>query len=117
MNEKKPYRLYAMTVGQAQMEEAAKRRFHRLTPGYILVYDQEEGPEQAVEIDREQLCRLTEMDKAWLMDCARILISHALEQRQEERALRLEELVAKLETEWQVEAAKGRRKEGAGCED
>ena len=51
MNEKKPYRLYAMTVGQAQMEEAAKRRFHRLTPGYILVYDQEEGPEQA-EIGR-----------------------------------------------------------------
>lgn len=70
MKEKKQvvYLLSAMRPTKGNIAEARKRRFQRITPDYVLVYDGE-IPKNAVEIKADDLSELSTQDMNWLQRC------------------------------------------------
>lgn len=110
---KKPavYRLYAAKVAEETAEKAARNRFHRLTPGYILLYTCRKPGKPWVEVEGYDLHRLTKADETWLWDCAFALTAEAMERRKGEANEALAELVDRFEKALEAEAEREERGE------
>ena len=106
------YRLYALRPVQENIARAAAMRFQRMTPGYILVYAPKPPDGEAVEVESEEIHRLSRRDQAWLYDCTALLMRERLEQRDQETRLRLNDLVAQLELALEEEAPESAKKGG-----
>ena len=74
-NQEKIYRLYALTITQESVEIAMMERFSRIAPGYILIYTADKQPKGSIEINGEDVKRLTKADSDWIMICAATLQS------------------------------------------
>lgn len=72
-------RLFALLYSTENVEYAAKHRFVRVTPGYILIYTNKSRLKpptgKAVEIKKDDLNTLTAMDESWLFDCGITLLA------------------------------------------
>ena len=105
-NGKKNYRLYALPLTAENIELAARERFSRATPfpapGYVLVYTRSPlgtSREDAVEITKETLGRLTEQDNRWFYDCNAVILAEEMQKNQPELMKILSERVTALEEE------------------
>lgn len=72
-------RLFALLYSTENVEYAAKHRFVRVTPGYILIYTDKSRLKprtgKAMEIKKDNLNTLTAMDESWLFDCGIMLLA------------------------------------------
>lgn len=107
---KKAYRLYALTLTQANVERAYGERFSRITRGYVLVYTQGEAPENSAEIGIEEINRLTKADLDWLSDCNFLIFADAAKENEAQIAGDLSKRMDILESA--LKAEKEKQKEG-----
>lgn len=63
-----------MALTNESVDYAATQRFHRMTPGYILIFTQDEKPKKSVEISVHEAESLTDYDKAWLRNCVEVVL-------------------------------------------
>lgn len=72
-------KLFALLYSTENVEYAAKHRFSRVTPGYILIYTEKSRLKpptgKAMEIKKDSLNTLNSMDEAWLFDCGITLLA------------------------------------------
>lgn len=72
-------KLFALLYSTENVEYAAKHRFVRVTPGYILIYTEKSRLKpptgKAVEIKKDSLNTLTAIDESWLFDCGLSLLA------------------------------------------
>lgn len=68
MSKKIVYRLFALEFSKRNAERATKEKYHRITPGYILIYSRK-GIKDALEISGSDLLELSDSDWLWLQDC------------------------------------------------
>ena len=107
--ETKLYRLYSLRPTSDNIEMASGERFHRITPGYILIYTQSEQPDKSVEITIKEAAALTAYDKTWLRDCVKILLIEAVtsepnENRVIDMLLKVEQALAAESERYRQEA-------------
>lgn len=95
-NQEKIYRLYALTITQESVEIAMMERFSRIAPGYILIYTADEQPKGSIEINGEDVKRLTKADSDWIMICAATLLRERMEQNQTQSMENLSRMVDQL---------------------
>ena len=95
-NQEKIYRLYALTITQESVEIAMMERFSRIAPGYILIYTADKQPEGSIEINGEDVKRLTKADSDWIMICAATLLRERMEQNQTQSMENLSRMVDQL---------------------
>lgn len=109
MKTKKPevYRLFAAKVTAETAAEATENRFHRLTPGYILLYTSKAPGGAWVEVRGKDLHRLTKADETWLWDCGLALAAEVMQRRKDEAVKSLGEMVDQLERELRAEQENG----------
>lgn len=100
---KKRYRLYAASVSEERMEEAARERFCRIGPRYILIYTEKEPPEGAVEITEAESGRLGREEARWIRECNLILLAEDAARREESIAADMTERLKRLEEALQAE--------------
>lgn len=100
------YILSALEATEENIKAALKRRFQRITPDYILVYD-EDLQENSVEIKADDLKELTDQDFEWLQGCNMILLSEFLQNHEDsqKKSFRgfMEELENNIKKEFQKE--------------
>ena len=94
--QKKIYRLYALTITQESVEIAMMERFSRIAPGYILIYTADKQPKGSIEINGEDVKRLTKADSDWIMICAATLLRERMEQNQTQSMENLSRMVDQL---------------------
>lgn len=97
MARKKRYRLFAMEMDSYNVAVAAKNRFHRITPDYILVYRRGTADYGEIEVKGDDLRRLAKMDREWLSDCNAALLAEASEDAATDTAERLRVMIDELE--------------------
>lgn len=95
-NQEKIYRLYALTITQESVEIAMMERFSRIAPGYILIYTADKQPKGSIEINGEDVKRLTKADSDWIMICAATLLRERMEQNQTQSVENLSRMVDQL---------------------
>ena len=95
-NQEKIYRLYALTITQESVEIAMMERFSRIAPGYILIYTADKQPKGSIEINGENVKRLTKADSDWIMICAATLLRERMEQNQTQSMENLSRMVDQL---------------------
>lgn len=95
-NQEKIYRLYALTITQESVEIAMIARFSRIAPGYILIYTADKQPKGSIEINGEDVKRLTKADSDWIMICAATLLRERMEQNQTQSMENLSRMVDQL---------------------
>ncbi len=95
-NQEKIYRLYALTITQESVEIAMMERFSRIAPGYILIYTADKQPKGSIEINGEDVKRLTKADSDWIMICAATLLRERMEQNQMQSVENLSRMVDQL---------------------
>ena len=95
-NQEKIYRLYALTITQESVEIAMMERFSRIAPGYILSYTADKQPKGSIEINGEDVKRLTKADSDWIMICAATLLRERMEQNQTQSMENLSRMVDQL---------------------
>ena len=95
-NQEKIYRLYALTITQESVEIAMMERFSRIAPGYILIYTADKQPKGSIEINGEDVKRLTKDDSDWIMICAATLLRARMEQNQTQSMENLSRMVDQL---------------------
>ena len=95
-NQEKIYRLYALTITQESVEIAMMERFSRIAPGYILIYTADKQPKGSIEINNEDVKRLTKADSDWIMICAATLLRERMEQNQTQSMENLSRMVDQL---------------------
>lgn len=95
-NQEKIYRLYALTITQESVETAMMERFSRIAPGYILIYTADKQPKGSIEINGEDVKRLTKADSDWIMICAATLLRERMEQNQTQSMENLSRMVDQL---------------------
>ena len=95
-NHEKIYRLYALTITQESVEIAMMERFSRIAPGYILIYTADKQPKGSIEINGEDVKRLTKADSDWIMICAATLLRERMEQNQTQSMENLSRMVDQL---------------------
>ena len=95
-NQEKIYRLYALTITQESVEIAMMERFSRIAPGYILIYTADKQPKGSIEINGEDVKRLTKADSEWIMICAATLLRERMEQNQTQSMENLSRMVDQL---------------------
>ena len=95
-NQEKIYRLYALTITQESVEIAMMERFSRIAPGYILIYTADRQPKGSIEINNEDVKRLTKADSDWIMICAATLLRERMEQNQTQSMENLSRMVDQL---------------------
>lgn len=94
--QEKIYRLYALTITQESVEIAMMERFSRIAPGYILIYTADKQPKGSIEINGEDVKRLTKADSDWIMICAATLLRERMEQNQTQSMENLSRMVDQL---------------------
>ena len=95
-NQEKIYRLYALTITQESVEIAMMERFSRIAPGYILIYTADKQPKGSIEINGEDVKRLTKADSDWIMICAATLLRERMEQNQTQSMENLSRMVDQI---------------------
>ena len=95
-NQEKIYRLYALTITQESVEIAMMERLSRIAPGYILIYTADKQPKGSIEINGEDVKRLTKADSDWIMICAATLLRERMEQNQTQSMENLSRMVDQL---------------------
>jgi cytidylate kinase len=95
-DQEKIYRLYALTITQESVEIAMMERFSRIAPGYILIYTADKQPKGSIEINGEDVKRLTKADSDWIMICAATLLRERMEQNQTQSMENLSRMVDQL---------------------
>lgn len=95
-NQEKIYQLYALTITQESVEIAMMERFSRIAPGYILIYTADKQPKGSIEINGEDVKRLTKADSDWIMICAATLLRERMEQNQTQSMENLSRMVDQL---------------------
>ena len=95
-NQEKIYRLYALTITQESVEIAMMERFSRIAPGYILINTADKQPKGSIEINGEDVKRLTKADSDWIMICAATLLRERMEQNQTQSMENLSRMVDQL---------------------
>lgn len=95
-NQEKIYRLYALTITHESVEIAMMERFSRIAPGYILIYTADKQPKGSIEINGEDVKRLTKADSDWIMICAATLLRERMEQNQTQSMENLSRMVDQL---------------------
>ena len=95
-NQEKIYRLYALTITQESVEIAMMERFSRIAPGYILIYTADKQPKGSIEINGDDVKRLTKADSDWIMICAATLLRERMEQNQTQSMENLSRMVDQL---------------------
>lgn len=95
-NQEKIYRLYALTITQESVEIAMMERFSRIAPGYILIYTADKQLKGSIEINGEDVKRLTKADSDWIMICAATLLRERMEQNQTQSMENLSRMVDQL---------------------
>lgn len=95
-NQEKIYRLYALAITQESVEIAMMERFSRIAPGYILIYTADKQPKGSIEINGEDVKRLTKADSDWIMICAATLLRERMEQNQTQSMENLSRMVDQL---------------------
>jgi cytidylate kinase len=95
-NQEKIYRLYALTITQESVEIAMMERFSRIAPGYILIYTADKQPKGSIEINGEDVKRLTKADSDWIMICAATRLRERMEQNQTQSMENLSRMVDQL---------------------
>ena len=95
-NQEKIYRLYALTITQESVEIAMMERFSRIAPGYILIYTADKQPKGSIEINGEDVKRLTKADSDWIMICAAPLLRERMELNQTQSMENLSRMVDQL---------------------
>lgn len=95
-------RLFALLYSTKNVEYAAKNRFVRVTPEYILIYTEKSRLKpptgKAVEIKKDNLNKLTAMDESWLFDCGLSLLAEHTA-KNADGLKNLSEMVDRLEAE------------------
>ena len=95
-------KLFALLYSTENVEYAAKHRFVRVTPGYILIYTDKSRLKpptgKAVEIKKDSMNTLTAMDESWLFDCGLSLLAEHTAANTDGMK-NLAEMVDKLEAE------------------
>ncbi len=81
------------------MRAILAQRFHRVTPGYGLIYTDGPQPAGTIEVSGEDLNRLTDADRAWLFSCNVSIIAKAAAESAEETKKRMGELMDMVEAE------------------
>lgn len=104
MSEKpKKNRLFAMLYSTENVDYAARFRFSRVTPDYILLYTDKARIKpptgKAAEIKEDDLSELTAMDESWLFDCGITLLAERTAAHQEDGLKRFSDMVDRLEEE------------------
>lgn len=100
MAEKKKtvYRLYAMSLAETTERAIEQCRFCRVTPFYALIYTADEtAPQHSVEIEGEDVERLSSADRDWLLGCNMTLIAEDAREREKEISAELSDKIEKLE--------------------
>jgi hypothetical protein len=95
-DQEKIYRLYALTITHESVEIAMMERFSRIAPGYILIYTADKQPKGSIEINGEDVKRLTKADSDWIMICAATLLRERMEQNQTQSMENLSRMVDQL---------------------
>ena len=95
-NQEKIYRLYALTITQESVEIAMMERLSRIAPGYILIYTADKQPKGSIEINGEDVKRLTKAASDWIMICAATLLRERMEQNQTQSMENLSRMVDQL---------------------
>lgn len=106
MEEEKVYRLYALRVTQEAVETAMMARFSRIAPGYILIYTAGDQPKSSIEINGEDLKRLSTADVDWITSCAAALLRERLEKEKPQAMANLSRMVDQLAAALELERAK-----------
>lgn len=96
MEEEKVYRLYVLRVTQEAVEAAMMARFSRIAPGYILIYTAGDQPKDSIEVNGEDLKRLSTADVDWIMSCAAALLRERLEKEKPQAMANLSRMVDQL---------------------
>ena len=81
---KKTYRLYVLPMDEEGIKTAAKERFYRATPRYVLVYTTGEITGKHAEITETEAHRLSRSDSEWLRDCFTVLAAEQLKEHESE---------------------------------
>ena len=106
------YRLYALEVSKDGIETAAKERFCRITPFYILVYvSGDEAPKEGLEITQTETHRLSKQDERWLLDCNTVILAEEAKKHEADIARQMQEKLERMEEMLKAEARQERREE------
>ena len=101
MTTKTVWRLYAMQPTEQNIEYAQTMRFARIEPNYILIYKSGRKPTDSVSIGKDKLDSLSRADADWLFNCGVALLGDAVKRD----VPRTQEMLKKLETELEKQAA------------
>lgn len=107
MSEKKQYRLYAMFISHDALVFASKERFCRVTASYALVYTDKVVEGKGIrEITDADAYRLSEVEREWLSDCNKILITESTIENEAEFIKEVSERLDKVEAALKEEQRK-----------
>lgn len=102
MEEAKMFKLYALLANAETISYANTQRFHRITPCYVLVFTQDDMPENSIEITAAEADELTDYDIAWLRDCSLTIALEAIQS--EDTAQKTMTMLEKIEQALQAQA-------------
>lgn len=105
-NKKVEYHLYAMETTEENLNAVRDKRFYRIAPSYILLYERGQRTSNYNEIGESELRYLSYADKRWLLDCNMAIIAEETEKHKDEIASRMGLMVERLEAALQAEKAK-----------
>ena len=104
------YRLYALELTVDNAKKAADWRFSRVTidpfPGYVLIYTDGEAPDEAIEITKSTIDRLSAQDEQWLRDCNIVILAEEAKKHESEIAASMGERIDALEKALEEQAQK-----------
>ena len=103
----KKYRLFAMEYSPDNVDFTSQFRFSRVTPKYILVYEQRvrlNPPDgNAVEVKDSDINLLSKLDESWLFDCGVSLFADMVATRDRDGMDKLTRMVDRFEKELETE--------------
>lgn len=106
MSDKIKYKLYAAALSEDNLKNIENERFYRITQEYMLVYTSANIKKKSfIEVTENELGRLTERDKDWLLDCNMILIAEASKQNEKNILKSVNEQIIILEKALEKEQA------------
>ena len=96
-SDKIKYVLYALELTEENIKAVQDKRFYRITPGYILLYERYQRTTNYNAIGDSELSYLSYADKRWLLDCNFAIIAEETEKHKEEIAAQMGLMLDRLE--------------------
>ncbi len=103
---KKQYTLYALEPTEENILAVQDKRFYRITPTYILLYEINLPFTNYNAIGDSEMGYLSYADKRWLLDCNMAIIAEETMKHQDKIAASMGLMVERLEQALQAERAK-----------